>query len=148
MAANSSGDDEGMITGINVTPLVDVVLVLLVIFMVTAPMIHSRGMPMDLPKSATGDKMQTVFSVELLADGRTVVDSKPVPNDEAIFNLAKAAQAGNPELRAVIRADKKVEHGRVIAVLDTLKRATVVKVAFAVTPGGAETKPLVDAPKK
>lgn len=134
----SQDDDDGLISAINVTPLVDVVLVLLIIFMVTARIIHSQGLPMDLPKAAKGDPIQTIFSVELTADGKTVVDSQPVSDDESIQQLAKAGRTENPDLRAVIRADTKVEHGRVIHVLDLLKRAGISKIAFAVSPTGAE----------
>jgi biopolymer transport protein ExbD len=140
MAAASNGDDE-MITGINVTPLVDVMLVLLIIFMVTARIIVSQGMPMDLPKSASGESIQTVFSVELTADGKTVVDSAPVANDDLISGLAKRAKEKNKDLRAVIRADSKVEHGRVIHVLDLLNRTGVSKIAFAVAPSGDKVAP-------
>src|SRR6187549_1139553 len=109
MAGGSSNDDDGMVSGINVTPLVDVTLVLLIIFMVTARIIVSQGMPMDLPKSASGEALQTVFAVELTADGKTRVDSEAVPDDDALTPLAKRAKAKNKDLRAVIRADKKVE---------------------------------------
>src|SRR6187399_1472443 len=134
MASSSSNDDDGMVSGINVTPLVDVTLVLLIIFMVTAKIIVSQGMPMDLPKAASGESLQTVFSVELTMDGKTRVDSQGVANDEAISALAKDARAKTKDLRAVIRADRKVEHGRVIHVLDLLKRAGIAKIAFAVSP--------------
>lgn len=137
MAATAGEDDEGLISGINVTPLVDVTLVLLIIFMVTAKIIVSQGMPMDLPKAASGEEVQMVFSVELSADGKTRVDSNLVANDDAIGKLAKDAKAKNKDLRAVIRADKKVEHGRVINVLDLLKQAGVAKIAFAVAPRAA-----------
>ena len=145
MAGNAKNDDDGLIAGINVTPLVDVTLVLLIIFMVTAKIIVSQGMPMDLPKAANGESLQTIFSVELGADGRTRVDSDAVANDEAIAPLAKSAHDRNKDLRAVIRADKKVEHGRVIHVLDLLKRAGIAKIAFAVSPN-REGVP-VEAPK-
>ena len=135
MAGGGNGsDDDGLISGINVTPLVDVTLVLLIIFMVTAKIIVSQGMPMDLPKAASGEEVQTIFSIELSADGKTVVDSKQVPSDEDVSKLAKEAKTKTKDLRAVIRADKKVEHGRVIHVLDLLKRAGVAKIAFAVSP--------------
>jgi biopolymer transport protein ExbD len=134
MAGGASDDDDGLISGINVTPLVDVTLVLLIIFMVTARIIVSQGMPMDLPKSASGEALQTVFAVELTADGKTRVDSEVVPDDAALTPLAKKAKAKNKDLRAVIRADKKVEHGRVIHVLDLLRRSGIAKIAFAVTP--------------
>ena len=148
MAGGASNDDDiGLIAGINVTPLVDVTLVLLIIFMVTAKIIVSQGMPMDLPKAASGESLQTVFSVELTQDGKTRVDSNAVPNDEAISQLAKDARAKNKDLRAVIRADRKVEHGRVIHVLDLLKRAGIAKIAFAVSPV-AEPTPVEAAPGK
>jgi len=132
--ASSDSDDDDIISGINVTPLVDVTLVLLIVFMVTAKIIVSQGMPMDLPKAASGEEVQNVFSVELTIDGKTRVDSQAVPSDDAITELAKQAKAKNKDIRAVIRADKKVEHGRVIRVLDLLKQSGVAKIAFAVTP--------------
>jgi biopolymer transport protein ExbD len=134
VAAQSGEDEDGLISGINVTPLVDVILVLLVIFMVTARIIHNQGMPMDLPKAAKGESVQTIFSVELTADNKTFVDSNQVAGDDAILDLARTAFGKNKELRAVIRADKKVEHGRVIHVLDLLKRSGIAKIAFAVSP--------------
>ena len=134
MAATASEDEDGLISGINVTPLVDVTLVLLIIFMVTAKIIVSQGMPMDLPKAASGESLQTIFSVELTEDGKTRVDSQPVGGDDAVGGLAKGAKARTKDLRAVIRADSKVPHGRVIHVLDLLKRAGIAKIAFAVAP--------------
>lgn len=138
MASSDTDDDDGIISGINVTPLVDVTLVLLVVFMVTAKIIVSQGMPMDLPKAASGEEVQNVFSVELTMDGKTRVDSLAVASDDSISELAKQAKGKNKEIRAVIRADKKVEHGRVIRVLDLLKQAGVAKIAFAVAPAARE----------
>jgi biopolymer transport protein ExbD len=134
MAGGASQDTEDAITGINVTPLVDVTLVLLIIFMVTARIIVSQSVPLDLPKAASGTDVQTVFSVVLGADGQTQVDGKPLPNDDAILGLARDAQKKTPDLRAVIKADSAVTHGRVIHVLDLLKQAQVSKIAFGVTP--------------
>ncbi|HEY0468693.1 MAG TPA: biopolymer transporter ExbD [Polyangiaceae bacterium] len=148
MAGGSSNDDDGMVSGINVTPLVDVTLVLLIIFMVTARIIVSQGMPMDLPKAANGEALQQVFSVELSADGKTRVDSENLASDEGIVPLAKAAKAKTADLRAVIRADRKVEHGRVIHVLDLLKRAGVAKIAFAVSPSDKSGTPVEAPPGK
>jgi biopolymer transport protein ExbD len=135
MAGGAQDEDEGLISAINVTPLVDVTLVLLIIFMVTAKIIVSQGMPMDLPKAATGDQLkQIVFSVELTESGKTFVDSNEVANDDLVGALAKQSAQKNDDLRAVIRADKKVPHGRVIHVLDLLKQAKISKIAFAVSP--------------
>ncbi len=131
--AKESGSDEA-ITGINVTPLVDITLVLLIIFMVTAKLIVSKSVPLDLPKAASGSDVQTVFSVVLASDGTTQVDNLPIANDDGVFPLAKAAHEKNAELRAVIKADSVVSHGRVIHVLDLLKQAQVAKIAFGVSP--------------
>lgn len=133
MAGGASESDDA-ITGINVTPLVDIVLVLLIIFMVTAKLIVSKSVPLDLPKAASGSEVQTVFSVVLAADGVTQVDGKTITNEEGILPLAKGAHEKNAELRAVIKADAAVPHGRVIKVLDILKQAGVQKIAFGVQP--------------
>jgi biopolymer transport protein ExbD len=134
MAGITESTDDS-ITGINVTPLVDITLVLLIIFMVTTKIVLNQTIPLDLPKAATGTSdVQVVFSIALAADGRALVDTKPIPNDDAILAMAREAQAQHPELRAVIKADASVTHGRVIHVLDLLKQAHVSKIAFGITP--------------
>jgi biopolymer transport protein ExbD len=139
MAGGALDDTDGEINSINVTPLVDITLVLLIIFMVTAKIINSDSVPLDLPKAASGQEVQTVFSIILAADGTTQVDTHPVTSDDAITTLAKDARTKNPELRAVIKADAAVPHGRVIHVLDLLKQAGVSKIAFGVSPIPANT---------
>jgi biopolymer transport protein ExbD len=94
--------------------------------------IAKTAVPLDLPPK-TND-IQVVLTVVVAADGTTQVDGKPVANDDAILDVAKDAVAKNPELRAVIKADAAVPHGRVIHVLDLLKQARVTKIAFGVTP--------------
>jgi biopolymer transport protein ExbD len=132
MAGAGSQEVDDAITGINVTPLVDITLVLLIIFMVTTSMIvRSQAVQLDLPKAANGtNDVQAIFNIILTADGRTLVDSKVVPTDEAIGGLAKEALSQHPDLRAVIKADAAVQHGRVIHVLDLLKSSHVNKIAF------------------
>ena len=127
------GDDEG-INGINVTPLVDITLVLLIIFMVTARIMVSQSVPLDLPKAASGQDVQTVFAIELHANGDVTIDGKKLAGDDAALPLAREEHAKNPDLRAVIKADSSVTHGRVIHVLDLLKQAGVSKIAFGVSP--------------
>ena len=135
MAGGATQEADDAITGINVTPLVDITLVLLIIFMVTTKIVMNQTVPLDLPKAATGTAdVQVVFSIILAADGRAVVDGKPSPNDDAILQLARDASTAHPDLRAVIKADAAVTHGRVIHVLDLLKQAHVNKIAFGVTP--------------
>ena len=140
MANHVQAEDEA-ITGINVTPMVDITLVLLIIFMVTARIIVSQSLPLDLPKAASGTDVQTIFSIELYASGDTVVDSKRIASDDAIMPLAREGHGRNSELRAVIKADSTVQHGRVIHVLDLLKQAGIAKIAFGVTPIAPEPAP-------
>jgi biopolymer transport protein ExbD len=140
MAGGAMDQGDDAITGINVTPLVDITLVLLIIFMVTTRIVYNQAVPLDLPKAATGTSdVQIVFSIVLAADGRTLVDSKMLPSDEEILPLAREAQAQHPDLRAVIKADAAVTHGRVIHVLDLLKQARVNKIAFGVAPAASAT---------
>jgi biopolymer transport protein ExbD len=94
-----------------------------------------RAVPLDMPKMATSGEIPTVFSVVLATDGTTQVDGRIVPNDDAILALAKNAHTRNEDLRAVIKADASVSHGRVIHVLDLLKKAGISKIAFGVSPG-------------
>ena len=96
--------------------------------------VAKTAVPLDQPKTNAGSDIQTVFSVVLSADGKVQVDGKPVANDDAVLALAQDAVAKNAELRAVIKADASVPHGRVIHVLDLLKQARVTKIAFGVSP--------------
>jgi biopolymer transport protein TolR len=119
----------GIIEGINVTPLVDIVLVLLIIFIVTAKMVVAPSVPLDLPQASTGEEVQTVFSVALDKEGGLHIDGVKAPEGDLVPR-AKAALQKDKELRAVIQADGDVSHRRVIDVLDRLKGAGLTKVAF------------------
>lgn len=134
MAGGSHDDSDGLISEINITPLVDICLVLLIVFMVTAKIIVSQALPLDLPKAASGQQVQLVFGLELHANGDVYVDGKKIDSDSAVLARAKEQLNKNKDLRAVIRADKTVQHGRVIKMLDLLKQAGVSKIAFGVTP--------------
>jgi biopolymer transport protein ExbD len=132
MAANLSNDDE-MITGINVTPLVDIVLVLLVILMVTASYVAAKTIPMDLPRGATGEQLPTTVAVSIDAAGKLYVDAEPV--DEAGLSArVAAAHAKDADTRATIAADSRVPHGRVVQVIDILRQEDIVKFAINVDP--------------
>jgi biopolymer transport protein ExbD len=140
MPGGAMQEADETITGINVTPLVDITLVLLIIFMVTTKIVLNQTVPLDLPKAATGTSdVQVVFSIVLAADGRAMVDGKLIANDDAILQLARDSQSQHTDLRAVIKADSAVTHGRVIHVLDLLKQAHVNKIAFGVTPVAASS---------
>jgi biopolymer transport protein ExbD len=126
-----------IISGINVTPLVDITLVLLVIFMVTANLEVTPAVPLDLPAASQSEEVQTIFSVLIPADGPMRVDGEPVDMDE-LAQKARAAIKADPDLRAVIQADGAVPHRKVMSVLDALKTEGLARVAFAVVPEESE----------
>jgi biopolymer transport protein ExbD len=141
MAGQIEQDDDG-INGINVTPLVDITLVLLIIFMVTAKLVMapSSALPLTLPKAATGETIQVVFAISLTKDGKAYIDGKPVPDDETIKSRAGDELAQHSDLRAVIQADGDVPHKRVIHVMDLLSQAHVTQIAFGVVPEEQKAK--------
>jgi biopolymer transport protein ExbD len=131
----------GAITGINVTPLVDITLVLLIIFMVTAKLIVNKdALTVDLPKASTGSEVQDILSIVLAPGDITQVNGASVATDEAIEAQAKASYTKDKEVRAVLKADGAVPHARVMRVLDLLRRAGISKVAFGVVPEKKEQR--------
>jgi biopolymer transport protein ExbD len=128
--ANVAQDDDA-ITGINVTPLVDVTLVLLIIFMVTAKLIAGQGIPLDLPKAATAGVTQTTLTIAIDRDGKVLANGQAMNNDTALQNQARQALKQNPELRTVVSASAAASHGNVMHVVDTVREAGIVKIAFA-----------------
>ena len=129
MQTSSSSDES--ITGINVTPLVDVVLVLLVVLMVTATYLASRAIPVDLPSGKTGEATMAPLTVSLTKSGALYVDGVAATEPELRQKLV-AARARDPELRAVIAADGAVPHRRVIGIIDLLRQEHVERVAINV----------------
>lgn len=122
------------IVGINVTPLVDITLVLLIIFIVTAKLVVTPAVPMDLPRAANSEAIQSVFAVSLPVRGPVLVNGQPAPDDDALMQRAREAVARDRDTRAVIQADGDVAHRRVVHVLDRLKSAGIGKVAFGALP--------------
>jgi biopolymer transport protein TolR len=120
---------DAMLGEINVTPLVDVVLVLLLVFMVTAPMM-SRGIDVSLP---TADQPQIPqedrITVSLNAEGRVYVGDQPV-NILLLEDKIRALTGGRPESVVYLRADEGLRYGQVIQVVDVVKRAGVLRIGF------------------
>jgi biopolymer transport protein ExbD len=135
MAGSAGNDNEETISGINVTPLVDVVLVLLIILMVTAQYAAERdAIPMDLPKAATGDgAVPTTLSVSIDKDGHFFLNAKEVGED-GLRSAVREAYAKDKEARAVIAADGRVTHSQVVKVIDILRQEKVTKFAINVQP--------------
>jgi biopolymer transport protein ExbD len=128
--AHAPQSDEA-ITGINVTPLVDITLVLLIIFMVTAKLIAGQSVPLDLPKAATAGVMQTVLTVEIDDRGNVSANGQPMADRLALEQKAKSSLLEDPSLRALISASARASHGTVLQVMDTLRKVGLSKIAFA-----------------
>ena len=130
----SNQQETGIISGINVTPLVDVMLVLLVIFIVTAKIIVTPAVPLDLPKAAKTEDVQVVFSVIVPEQGPVTVNGQSVTDDSGLADQARSAVGRDADLRAVIQAEGGVPHRRVVAILDALRGAGVAHIAFGALP--------------
>jgi biopolymer transport protein TolR len=133
----TSAPQNGVIAGINITPLVDVSLVLLVIFIVTAKLVVTPVVPLELPRASQSQEVQVIFAVAVPKTGPILVDGAPLAADEALVRLARDASTRDPGLRVVIDADGAVSHRRVIHVLDLIRRAGVARVAFGALPAEA-----------
>jgi biopolymer transport protein TolR len=124
-------DDEG-ITGINVTPLVDVTLVLLIIFMVTATYIVKETIAVELPRAAHGgETVQKTFAVLVTKDDQAFLNGVPV-DDGGLVQAVQQARASGEDVQAIIGGDKRASHGAVTHVLDVLKGAGVTKFAIQI----------------
>jgi biopolymer transport protein ExbD len=134
MVGPTAPTDDDAIVGINVTPLVDITLVLLIVLMVTARIVASRSMPFDLPKAANAAEAQVVFSVAIDDGGRVQADGRAIDDDAELRRYASMALAQHAELRTVVQAASAVPHGRVVHVLDELRAAGVQRIAFGVDP--------------
>jgi biopolymer transport protein ExbD len=128
----SSDDGDGAITGINVTPLVDVTLVVLIIFMATAPMIARRALKLELPKAAQHEKLATdALNVALDGARRLTLSGKPVTAEQLKKTLSLAV-AANPGQPVTISADRTLPYGEVASLLDDVRAAGVRKVGLEV----------------
>jgi biopolymer transport protein ExbD len=128
----SSDDAEGAITGINVTPLVDVFMVILIIFMATAPIIARRAIKLDLPKAALHEKMATdALNVALDGKRQLTLSGKPVTAEQLkhALTLAVSVNAGQA---VAVSADRALTYGDVASLLDDIRSAGVRKVGLEV----------------
>lgn len=130
MAGHINGSDEEIITGINVTPLVDVVLVLLIIFMITAPALYQSGIKVELPKAASGAKVEHMtLKITLTASGEMRLGDAVIQLADLSTQAADALKK-DPEANAIIAADRSLSHGQVIEVIDTLKTSGISRIAL------------------
>lgn len=134
----NNGEDHGMITAINVTPLVDIVLVLLIVLMVTSAYIVSRSINVELPKAATGEPTDASLSISIDADDNLYLNGQKVGQDDLQKGI-RDARGKNREVKAIISADGRVRHARVVFIIDMLRREKVNKFAINTSPLELET---------
>jgi biopolymer transport protein TolR len=130
MAGGASDDaDDATIDGINITPLVDIVLVLLVIFMATARYLDKESIPVDLPRVANGAETSSgILTIALTKEGRLYLDGAPSSESE-LRSRARAA-ASSADARAIISADKAAQHGDVVHLIDLVKGEGIARFAI------------------
>ena len=134
-----STQENGAIAGINVTPMVDILLVLLVIVFVTAQMTANEGVDLDLPQAATAGEVQVVLSVVVPKDGPLQVNGTQLHEDDELLAQTQAQIRAHLEISVLIAADGGTPHRRVLKVMDLLRQAGAQKIAFAAEP--LEAKP-------
>src|SRR4051812_23262925 len=134
---------EGVFAEINITPLTDIFLVLLVIFMVTSSVIvnanggaSKAGLKVNLPKGGAADVTPRAsdMSIAILADGRIVVGGNVVTADE-LKGALEAAKTANPDTLVIVQADEGVTHGKVVEVMELAKGAGLAQLAIGVRDG-------------
>ncbi len=135
-------DDIGEMAEINVTPLVDVMLVLLIIFMITAPML-TQGLEVELP-AAEGRSFETASSnpakITVLSSGAVYVDGSAAGSTNLEQTLGTMLRSRRIK-RATLEADQNVPYGRVIAVLDVMNRAGVEQLGMITKPREVDARP-------
>lgn len=119
---------------INITPFVDVMLVLLVVFMITAPLL-SMGVALDLPKTSAANLAETEEPLVISIDAGGVIYLQEVPIEEAnLIARLKAMSQANPDLHIYIRGDTQLAYGSVLAVMGRISEAGFVKVVLLSNP--------------
>lgn len=137
MATGFDPDNQDGFNDINITPFVDVVLVLLVIFMVAAPVMVKNVIEVKLPKAESGqDKPVTTLGISILANGQILLNGILMTAEELQIEAHKI-KLSNDHAQALIAADLKTEHGFVVKVIDVIKSAGINDFALQVE----KTKP-------
>jgi biopolymer transport protein ExbD len=129
--------DEDIIAGINITPMVDIMLVLLIIFMLTASVIEDRSIKVELPEATTaGETESTVLTLVIDSEGTWYLDGV-VTSPEQVRAFIQRELEVTTDIQAVIAADKAVPYGEVISVIDLVKQEGVIQFALNTDPASA-----------
>lgn len=134
MAGKLGGGNDEPMTEINVVPLVDIVLVVLIIFMVTATLMETPSIKVNLPEAATGESTEpSSLGITVAADGKLFLDGEPVTED-GLRAAVRAAKAEKADVVCLIAGDKDARHGDVTRVIDLVKQEGVAKFAINIEP--------------
>jgi biopolymer transport protein ExbD len=135
VGAASGGGSDDAIVAINITPMVDIMLVLLIIFMITANIVKERGIDVELPEAATGETNEkTTLGLTIDPDRKWYLNGTEISElDLRAFIRSEKARPDN-ELSAIIAADKTVPYGNVVKLIDTIKQEGVFKFALNIDP--------------
>jgi biopolymer transport protein ExbD len=130
MAISSQKGEDGLMAELNVTPLVDVMLVLLVIFIVTAPLIVPQSMKVNLPKTQAVAQQDQAKNAQLIVEsnGNLTLQGRSVNDRELASDLKQ--QSGTPQFQLQINADKAVPYGRVAEIMAIAQSNGVTKLSF------------------
>lgn len=133
MAGKSfQSDEDEPIAEINIVPFVDIILVVLIIFMVTTPVIMNPSIKVNLPQAGSGeDSPRTQLMITVLQDGSYVLNGK-ASDVQKIKEFAQETVKKLPMIQAIVTADRDVAHGQVISIIDTIKSVGVTKFAITV----------------
>lgn len=123
-------DEGGGITDINVTPFVDVVLVILVVFIVTAKLIVARGVEIDKPKASTGGEVQSTLRVSVNAEGALYVNNDLFVDDASAVARIKAIAATSTKPKAIIAGSRVGPYANVMRAIDLVQQAGVTAIAL------------------
>lgn len=132
MAGTDNSGQDRLISGINITPLVDVVLVLLIIFMATAPLINRRSLSVNVPRAANNEpKATATLQIQYTADREIILEKDKCSVEKLGAELTQRLRL-DPALHVSIAADKTIPYGDVVALLDVVRGSGVKKVALEV----------------
>ena len=134
-------DEGGGITDINVTPFVDVVLVILVVFIVTAKLIVARGVEIDKPKAATGGDVHSTLRVSVAENGDLFVNGDKFTDDVAAVAKIKQVAALTSKPKAIIAGSRQGAYGNVMRAIDLVQQAGITGIALENVPLDSPVNP-------
>lgn len=146
MAGSAQDDPDDMITQFNVVPFVDIILVVLIIFMLTANLIAKQSLKVELPEAATGEAAEpTTLALTLDQDGNLFLNGRPTDEAKLASYIPTVVEA-DPKAQAIIAAHKTRSHGEVIHLIDFVRQHGIYKFALNIEPIAATAQPITTEP--